>query len=363
MIKKNTTVSKRKKAEPIIVDQKTFKKDNNVKIPLPGVIFFLVLLTSTSFFAGSSWVKNKTGIITTTTKNAPGAVADANTKNIDIKKSGKPELKFFVMSFCPYGNQIEDVLRPVFDALGNKADITPHYILEKITGNLPDYCKTRTGDPTQCETYVKNSNGQLKSVEDCQKLIADETKKCSDESSYLKIGDNLYTSLHGRQEATEDVREICAWNQTENNRKGWWDFVANVNKNCTAQNSDSCWEAQAKAAGLDTNKITDCFNKEAGSLIDKEIALTTQFKVQGSPTTLINDVNFPPETAYAQDGKGSVQIGNKVITQDQFRTPNGMKDALCGSFNKAPKECNTQLAAPVAPAGAGAAPAAGGCGQ
>lgn len=351
MIKKNTSIQR----------ETTINKNTCIKVPLPGVVFFLVLLTATSFFAGSSWVKGKTGV-SIGSKTAINATADANTKTIDIKKSNKPDLKFFVMSFCPYGNQIEDVLRPVFDTIGNKADVTPHYILEKITGNLSDYCKTKTGDPAQCETYVKNSNGQLKSVDDCKKLIADEIKKCSDDSSYLKIGNNLYTSLHGRQEATQDVREICAWNQTENNRKSWWNFVDNVNKKCTAQNADSCWEAQAKSAGLDTNKITECFNKEAGDLIEKEIALTTQFKVQGSPTTLINDSNFPPETAYAQDGKGSIQIGNKVIAQDQFRTPNGMKEALCASFEKAPKECAQQLAAPVAAAN-GAAAGGAGCGQ
>lgn len=356
MIKKNKSIKK----SQLVETTTAIGKNTYIKVPLAGVVFFLVLLTATSFFAGSSWVKGKTGTISTSKKNI-NVTADANTKTIDIKKSNRPELKFFVMSFCPYGNQIEDVLRPVFDAIGNKADIKPQYILEKITGGLGDYCKTRTGDPAQCETYVKNSNGQLKNIEECKKIIADEFKKCNDDSSYLKIGDNLYTSLHGKQETTQNVREICAWNQTENNRKGWWDFVANVNKNCTAQNSDSCWEAQAKSAGLDTNKITECFNKEAGDLIEKEIALTTQYKVQGSPTSLINNVNFPPETAYAQDGKGSVQIGDKVIAQDQFRTPNGLKDAICASFNKAPKECDQILSAPVAATNDGAAPAAGGC--
>ncbi len=328
---------------------KKIKTDTTyIKIPLWGVIFFLTLLTITSFFAGVSLIKGDK-----TTSNAP-----STSKNVfAAKETDKPELKFFVMSFCPYGNQIEDVLRPVYENFGDKANIKPQYIFDKIVGGLPTYCKSRSGDSSKCDSYVKS--GYSKTVAECKTVIDNNYKTCVDEKNYLKLGENVYTALHGRQEATQNVREICAWNQTENNRKMWWDFIDNVNKACTSENADACWETQAKLAGLDTQKITECFNTQAGELIEKEIAITNEFQVQGSPTVLINDVIFPPESAYSQDGQGSLKVGKKVISQADFRTPNGVKEAVCASFDKAPsKECAATLEMAQANA---QAPAAGAC--
>ena len=53
-------------------------------------------------------------------------------------------------------------------------------------------------------------------------------------------------------------------------------------------------EQEAKKAGLNTQAITDCFNKDGISLIEKEVALTEQYKVQGSPT-LLGDHRDPKE--------------------------------------------------------------------
>ena len=323
-------------------------KTSIIKIPLLGAIFFSILLAGASFYSGFSYFKLKPTI-------AGNIVPKVEAKTVFTPaKSAKPELKFFVMSFCPYGNQMEDVLRPVFDLIGKQADIKPQYIFEKIA-ELSSYCKSNSGDPAQCAAYVKNKYFQDET--ECKKVIAQNLEKCQDTKEYIKAGDNTYyASLHGRQEANQDVREICAWNQTED-KKVWWDFVGNVNKNCTAQNADSCWEDQAKKSGLDTTKISDCFNKDAINLIEKEIALSTQYKVSGSPTLILNGVNFPPETAYTQDNTGNIKIGDKVFTQDKFRTPNVIKEAVCASFNKSPKDCKTALADLAGTA----ATAAGGC--
>ena len=306
-------------------------QNKSVTIPLAGVIVFSLLLACSSFFAGAAWLKvkgNKTSTSTTTKANVFAA-----------SKTSKPEFKFFVMSFCPYGNQMEELLKPVVNLLGKVADIRPQYIFDKVT-NLSDYCKQRSGDATQCAQYIKA--GYFKTDSECQKTIADSNKQCLDEKNYLKIGNNYYSSLHGRIEANQDVREICAYNLSDD-KTNWWTFIDNVNKNCDSQNADTCWEEQAKKANLDTAKITECFNKQAADLIDKEIALTDQYKVQGSPTLIVNGVNFPPETAYTQDGKGSLKIGNKVFTESQFRTSDAIKEAICASFKKAPKECKTVL--------------------
>lgn len=324
-------------------------KNNYIKIPTAGVIFFSLLLAGTAFYSGISWAKTR-GLTSST-----GTVSNSQaTATFTAVKSDKPELKFFVMSFCPYGNQMEDVLRPVYDLLKNKVAIVPHYIFDKVD-NLNTYCTSRSGDPNQCDAYVKN--GYFADSATCKKAIAANLATCKDEKQYLKTSNGaMYASLHGRQEANQDVRELCAWNQVGDDKTSWWNFIGGINKNCTKDNADTCWQSQAQQAGLDTNKITDCFNKDAVNLVENEIALTTQYKVSGSPTVLIDDVAFPPDTAYTNDSKGSLAIGKKVATQDKYRTPNVVKEALCLSFNRTPNECKTVLNEL-----SGVAPSAGGC--
>ena len=308
------------------------KKVNSLKpvqVPLLGVILFCLLLAGTSFFAGVSWLKMKGDTITQT---------DANT--FAVEKDKKPEFNFYVMSFCPYGNQIEEAIKPVAELIGDQADIHPRYIFDKIE-NLDTYCKQTTGDPDQCNQYV--TAGYFTTEAECKDTIVSANNECLDESQYLKIGDNLYSSLHGRVEANQNIREICAYNMLGDDKSQWWTFIDNVNQSCDYQNADTCWEEQAKKANLDTNKITDCFNNQAGELIEKEIALTTEYQVQGSPTLIINGTNFPPETAYTQDGTGTLKIGKEVFGQDEFRNPNTIKAAVCEAFKKAPKECKTEL--------------------
>ena len=40
----------------------------------------------------------------------------------------KPQIDFYVMSYCPYGNQAEEAIEPVYNLLKNKADFKPHYV-------------------------------------------------------------------------------------------------------------------------------------------------------------------------------------------------------------------------------------------
>jgi len=304
------------------------KITKNLLVSIKAVIFFSLLLALTSFYSGLSYYKSQ---------SSSNPVAE---DTFSVTKTKKPSLQFFVMSFCPYGNQMEDILRPVFDLLGNKVEIKPQYIFDKIT-DLPSYCKSRNGDIAQCATYVEN--GYFTNQSDCQKTINQNYQSCLDESAYIKSSSgDYYASLHGRVEANQDVREICAWNQNEDKTK-WWDFVNNVNQNCTAQNADTCWEEEAKKADLDTAKISQCFNNEAIDLIEREIALTTKYQVSGSPTVLVNEEKFPPESAYTQDGTGSLKIGKKTFTQANYRTPNVIKEAVCSAFTKSPSDCKDVL--------------------
>lgn len=322
-------------------------KNPTFKVPPIHLIILPIFLIAVSFFAGYKYNQLK---LTTKAVEKPKATA-----SFTPKKSDKPLVKFFVMSFCPYGNQMEDTLKPIVDLLGNKVEYQPQYIFNKID-NLDTFCKSTAGDVNQCALYVQNK--YFKDESECKKTVTDNNKTCLDEKAYIKSASGAYyASLHGRQEANQNIREICAWNQNTD-KKNWWTFVENVNKNCTSQNADICWESEAKKANLDTTKITECFNTQAIDLIEKEIVQSTKYNVSGSPTVLINDVNFPPQTAYTQDGTGTLQIGNKTADQTKYRTPNVVKEAICTSFGRSPKECNTLL-----PELSGAQPGLGGCGK
>ena len=62
------------------------------------------------------------------------------------KKSDKPVIELFVMSYCPYGTQIEKGILPVVKALGNKIDFELKFCNYSMHGdkelaeNLTQYC-------------------------------------------------------------------------------------------------------------------------------------------------------------------------------------------------------------------------------
>lgn len=149
-------------------------------------------------------------------------------------KSDKPDVRLFVMSFCPYGNQAENLMKPVSDLLKDKTNLTLNYIVSK------------------------DNSGK-------------------------------YVSLHGDQELNQDVRELCVA-KYQNDK--FWDFVLKINEKCTAQNADTCWEQQAKDLGIDAQKIKDCQQNEATALLDAEAALDSQYNVSSSPTLIINGVLY-----------------------------------------------------------------------
>jgi len=58
-------------------------------------------------------------------------VFDMMPKIVEIPKSEKPNLKLFVMSFCPYGTQAEETLYPLLNLLKGKINFELAYIISK----------------------------------------------------------------------------------------------------------------------------------------------------------------------------------------------------------------------------------------
>jgi len=75
------------------------------------------------------------------------------------KKSDKPTVELFVMSYCPYGTQIEKGILPVIAALGNKIDFQLKFCNYAMHGekelqeNLVQYC-IQKDEPTKLNSYL-----------------------------------------------------------------------------------------------------------------------------------------------------------------------------------------------------------------
>lgn len=162
-----------------------------------------------------------------------------------VPKTEKPEVKLFIMSFCPYGRQAAESMVSVYKLLKDKADIRVHYVIYPS-----DYYKGREKD------YCIDS----------------------------------YCSMHGLKETIEDVREICIAKLY-----GWdiyWNYMEKQLKSCDFNNIDTCWKSVAGEVGIDTAKIEACVEANATAYLKQEYELNKQYSVTGSPTIFINNVSY-----------------------------------------------------------------------
>lgn len=178
----------------------------------------------------------------------------------EYPKTEKPSVKLFVMSQCPYGLLAESVIAPVLTLLKNKIDFTLNY-------------------------------------------IADETAEG-------------FNSLHGQVEVDEDLRQLCI---NKYYPEKLFNYLDCVNKDI--RNVANIWEKCAADNGIDVEKIKNCASTTDGkALLKNSIAETEKYQVTGSPTLIINDVNY-----------------------NGARTPDAYKASICSAFTKVPEECSQTL--------------------
>ncbi len=201
-----------------------------------------------------------------------------------IPKEDKATAELFVMSFCPYGVQAEQTMKSVVDAIGSKADIKVRFIAS-VEGT--------TADSVQ--------------------------------------------SLHGINEAMEDLRQLCIMKYYPDK---YWSYLMDVDQNCypnsrDATALDACWKAAAQNQSIDASKIDTCSKGQEGlDLMKLDEAAANKYGVSGSPTLVIN---------------GAVYNG--------ARTASAFQNAICSGFNSPPAECgqvinSTAVAAPQGGCGA-----------
>lgn len=187
-----------------------------------------------------------------------------------ISNNQKPELIFFLTSLDR--NENIPAIKFITQYFGNNIKFTPVYLFSKANN-------------------LEFSNGQY------------------------------YTAQNGRSEANQNVRELCAFNLAQNLSQ-WWQFITDFTANCPLghQNPDTCWVDSATKSGFNPNTITDCFNQQAQSLIESELAITSGLNNPEPNTILLNN-----------------QI---TITNFQL---DKLKSAICQSFDIVPKVCQQPL--------------------
>jgi hypothetical protein len=148
-------------------------------------------------------VINKTEFLESKTESV-----DPNTTlaSEELQKSDKPIIDLFIMSYCPYGTQVEKGILPVVDLLGDKIDFNLKFVYYSMHGEvevneqLLEYCIQKE-QPEKLSLYLHcfledsnsdrcliDNNISKDSLQSC--IIQSDTKfdiakNLEDESSYL----------------------------------------------------------------------------------------------------------------------------------------------------------------------------------
>ncbi len=99
----------------------------------------------------------------------------------EMTKKDKPEVELFVMSYCPYGAQIEKGLLPVLETLGDKIDFKLKFCdyamhgKKEVDENLRQYCIQKE-EPDKLQGYLKCFLEAGKSEECIKKTGIDSAK-------------------------------------------------------------------------------------------------------------------------------------------------------------------------------------------
>jgi predicted RNA-binding protein YlqC (UPF0109 family) len=179
----------------------------------------------------------------------------------DIKKSENPVLEAFVVSKCPFGLQMQR-------------------ILNEIVKNIP----TLAND-IRVEYIGAIENGKI-------------------------------TSMHGDEEAKENLRQICI---REEQQDKYWKYI-----DCHIKKGDV--ENCLTQANIDRDKLNGCLSDNSRGLnyAKKDFNLQEKYKVTGSPTLI---------------------LGGEEVSEFDFggRTAQAVKTLLCCGFQKTPEFCSQKL--------------------
>jgi len=160
-----------------------------------------------------------------------------------------------------------------------------------------------------------------------QRIMADMISEIPQSKDYLKaryigsIANGTITSMHGNEEAQENLRQICI---REEQPEMYWDYARCYMKE---GKSSEC----LKSLSIDVDTLDSCTNDSARGLAyaQEDFDLVDKFKVTGSPTLIMND-KVVSEFDFATDTTNG-------------RSPEALKELLCCGFNVQPPFCSQEL--------------------
>ena len=109
-------------------------------------------------------------------KNAAGGDTSAQASPKDAVKTDKPVVDLYVMSFCPYGTQMEKGIIPVVQTLGSKITFNLKFVSYTMHGdkeqneNMRQYCIEKNNPAkylSYLQCFLKTSAGDVADAEKC----------------------------------------------------------------------------------------------------------------------------------------------------------------------------------------------------
>lgn len=107
--------------------------------------------------------------VTTLSNSAPVDTASDSApvvnQPVSVTKSDRPKVELFVMSYCPFGLQMEKAYLPAWDLLKDKADIDIKFVsyamhgLKEVEENTRQYCIQKE-QPAKFSPYLKCFTGK-----------------------------------------------------------------------------------------------------------------------------------------------------------------------------------------------------------
>lgn len=139
-------------------------------------------------------------------KEVKNQKAAADQAQVEIPKTDKPKVELFVMSYCPYGTQIEKGILPVLEALDGKIDFQLKFVdyamheKKEIDENLKQYC-IQKNEPEKLQPYLE-----------CFLKDSNKSDQCSVEAGVSQTSlDNCIDDSDKQFKITENYGNKEAW--------------------------------------------------------------------------------------------------------------------------------------------------------
>ena len=149
------------------------------------------------------------------TSEEPGTSTQPQTTTQNPEKQEKPNIKLFVMSYCPFGLQMQKAILPVWKLLKEKADFGIYFVdyimhgKKEMEENLRQYCIQKEQKEkylAYLECFVKDGNSEncLKNA----KIDKDKLENCqSSTDKEFKISENFTETGYPPFNVHKDLNE------------------------------------------------------------------------------------------------------------------------------------------------------------